>query len=181
MMLLLLLGVFVFPVVIGLVLYFADWRPGGKSYGELLQPSHPLNIQPLQTVQGKLFNVADWRGKWHLVVVTSGGCDSDCQKDLVMVRQVHAALGKELDRVQRILVVSGVAQPEVLKAVQMQYRDLVILPEAGALARQFELTGNNGVYLVDPLGNLFMRYPKKTNPNGLRKDLIRLLTYSWTG
>jgi hypothetical protein len=179
-MLLFLLGVFVFPIVVGLVLYLSDWRPGGKSHGELLRPSRPLSIQSIKTFKGQPFDASNWRGKWHLVAVASGSCPAECLKNLAMMRQIHASLGKEIDRLERVWVLDGALPPEVLTAVQAQYQDLAVLPNATVLARQFDDVGQ-GLYLVDPLGNLFMRYPPGSNPSGIRKDLMRLLTYSWTG
>lgn len=182
MMLLFLVGVFVFPVVVGLVLYLIDWRPGGKSHGELLQPAYALNAPSMQTAQEKLFDAGSWRGKWHLVVVAPGSCESECLQSLGTMRQIHASLGKEIDRLERVWIQDGESSPETLKVVQEKYRDLVILPKATALAHQFDAaSAGRGIFLVDPLGNVFMRYPQGTDPNGIRKDLIRLLTYSWTG
>ena len=37
------------------------------------------------------------------------------------------------------------------------------------------------IYLVDPLGNLMMRYPRDPDPAKLVKDLQRLLRYSRIG
>jgi glutathione peroxidase-family protein len=37
------------------------------------------------------------------------------------------------------------------------------------------------VYLVDPLGNLMMRYEPDDEPKGMIKDLERLLKYSGLG
>jgi hypothetical protein len=37
------------------------------------------------------------------------------------------------------------------------------------------------IYLVDPLGNLMMRYPKDADPNKIKKDLIKLLKASAIG
>jgi hypothetical protein len=37
------------------------------------------------------------------------------------------------------------------------------------------------VYLLDPLGNLLMRYPVTVNPRGILKDLRRLLRLSEIG
>ncbi len=181
-MLLFMIGVFVFPVVVGLVLYLVDWRPGGKSHGELLRPVHLLNAPPMQTAQKKRFDAADWRGKWHLVMVAPGSCEADCLRNLAMMRQVHASLGKEIDRLGRVWIQDGASSPEVLQVVQEKYQDLVILPKAATLAQEFGAAGTGkGVFLVDPLGNIFMHYPHGADPNGIRKDLMRLLAYSWTG
>ena len=37
------------------------------------------------------------------------------------------------------------------------------------------------IYLVDPLGNLMMRFPADPNPSRMKKDLIRLLKASRIG
>jgi hypothetical protein len=37
------------------------------------------------------------------------------------------------------------------------------------------------VFLVDPLGNLMMRFPKDPDPNRMKKDLIHLLKVSRIG
>jgi hypothetical protein len=37
------------------------------------------------------------------------------------------------------------------------------------------------IYLVDPLGNLMMRFPREPDPSKMLKDLQRLLRYSGVG
>jgi cytochrome oxidase Cu insertion factor (SCO1/SenC/PrrC family) len=37
------------------------------------------------------------------------------------------------------------------------------------------------IYLIDPLGNLVLRYPKNAEPAKMKKDLERLLKYSRIG
>jgi hypothetical protein len=37
------------------------------------------------------------------------------------------------------------------------------------------------IYLIDPLGNLLMRYGSDANPKGMLEDLERLLKYSKIG
>ena len=39
----------------------------------------------------------------------------------------------------------------------------------------------NQVHLVDPLGNLMMRFPLKADPQGMKKDLMKLLKASRVG
>lgn len=185
-MLVFLLAVFALPVVIGLVLYHTEWRPGGESYGELLQPPRRLDIPTLQTLQGQPFDMQDWHAKWHLVYVSAAGCDTGCRNNLYMMRQIHASLAKEIERLERVWIVDGALSSEEGNPLQAQYPDLVILPAAGKMASQFNLPGrpatpDGRIYLVDPLGNLMMSYPSGADPKGMRKDLTRLLKYSWTG
>jgi hypothetical protein len=107
------------------------------------------------------------------------------------MRQVHAAQGKEAERVQRVFVVTDASALDRLGAALRDYPGMIVLagpPEAVAsLARQFAVPeaadpGRGGrIYLVDPLGNFMMHYAPDTDPNGLRKDLARLLRLSRIG
>lgn len=176
-MLLFLLLVFILPVIIGLYMFATHQRLEGRSHGELVQPPRKL-----------AFAVSEgWQDKWHLVYVSSGLCDEGCRNALYMMRQVHATLEKNIDRVQRVCLVDGTLVPDVLEKLHQQYPDMPVMNAAADKARQFDLpggtpSGSSGrVYLVDPLGNLMMSYPRGTDPQGMRKDLKRLLTYSWAG
>jgi len=176
LMLVFLLCLFVFPVLIALYLHVNPQGMRGKSHGELVQPPRKLALAETQV----------WRDKWHLVFVTSGQCTQACRDTLHMMRQIHAAQAKNIGRLQRVWISETPQAAEELVRVQQRYPDLLVLNAAGDKARQFDLPGapagvGGGVYLVDPLGNLMMIYPRGTDPNGIRKDLARLLTYSWTG
>jgi cytochrome oxidase Cu insertion factor (SCO1/SenC/PrrC family) len=183
-MLLLLLALFALPLLIVVTMYQLEWQPGGASHGQLISPPQPLQLLELQTLQGKSFGAEQWKDKWNLVYVSRQGCDADCTAQLHDLRQVHASLNKEIGRVQRVLLIASEDKDGNLASIQQQYPDLVILSDPGAqqLAGQFISTAQTGnVYLVDPLGNVMMRYPQGYQAKGLRKDLMRLLTYSWAG
>jgi hypothetical protein len=47
------------------------------------------------------------------------------------------------------------------------------LPVGGAL--------RDHIYLIDPLGNVMLRYPRDPEPNRMKKDLSRLLRASRIG
>jgi cytochrome oxidase Cu insertion factor (SCO1/SenC/PrrC family) len=183
--LLLLVLVFVLPVLAVVMLHWADWRPEGKSYGELVRPPRSLAFPVLQTFRHEPFDAVAWQGHWHLVYVTAQECSESCRSDLHMLRQLHASLGKEIDRLQRVWIIAG-PPPAEIATVASQYQDLVILPQSGAFATQFDLpyiqaADSGRIYVVDPLGHLVMSYPPNSNPYGIRKDLMRLLSYSWAG
>lgn len=186
-MLLLLAAFFALPVVLVLAMYQLDWRPGsGSSHGELLAPPQPLQLADLHDVQGRPFAAAQWKDTWHLVYVAGTACAAECQAQARQLRQVHVSLNKGIGRVQRVLLVAAEAPDTDLAALQGLYPDLVVIAGAGAtaLAEQFAPSSQANVahvYLVDPLGNLMMRYPDGYAPNGLRRDLERLLRYSWAG
>lgn len=183
----LLILVFVLPFTMAVLLHLFDLKPGGKSYGTLVQPPKSLNIPLLHTAQGKEFTAQQWQKIWSIVMVDTTGCATPCQTQVHLLKQLHTTLNKDIKRVQRVLLASGHLKAEAFDALQKQYPDLIILggtdPDTANLASQFnineQITGN--VYLVDPQGNLMMTYPSDMNPKGMQVDLKKLLKNSWAG
>lgn len=187
-MLLLMLGLFSLPILIVVGMYYVEWRPDGQSHGTLISPPVALHLETLPTFSGANLESAQWRQRWNLVHIARGGCDTRCEEEVHTLRQVHVSLNKEIDRLQRILVVPGPAANDTLARLQQRYPDQIIIvgKDADALAAQIESATESGdqtgtVSLVDPLGNVMMHYPEPYDPKGLRQDLTRLLKYSWVG
>ena len=183
--LLLLAAFFVLPVLAVLAMYLFSVRPNGGSHGELLSPPLKLHFAELKTWQDKLFSEAGLRDKWSLFYVTPIDCAASCIERVRMLRQIHASLGKEISRVQRIVLVTSRGSTQ-WDALQHDYPDLIILAPVAKITAEFlQQMGSNetsgSTYLIDPLGNVMMRYTSTADPVGMRKDLTRLLTYSWAG
>lgn len=180
-MLMLLLAIFAAPFLIVMAMYHFEWRPGGTSHGVLIAPPRALANGTLPQVDGGMFPHTRWVGKWTLVHVGAENCPRDCLARLHEMRQVHASMNKEIDRLQRVLLLPEGITRDVARALHAQYPDLIMLagPGVAAFARQFSPPA--ALYLVDPLGNLMMYYPDVYEPQGLRNDLTRLLKYSWAG
>lgn len=177
-MLLGLLLFFTLPIALVLLLHLTGYRPGGSSYGTLVSPPQPLALTGLRNLQGQPFTLAGWRDKWSLLYVADGDCAATCQQQVQLLRQVHATLGKDIERARRVLLLPATADRTGLATLQQRYPDLVVLLADAPP----QLPGQpHGVFLADPLGNLMMRYPAGYDPQGLRKDLQRLLRYSWVG
>jgi hypothetical protein len=160
------------PVVIGWGAYLSGWTPGTRgNYGELLPP-RPLQAAPLAPV----------KGKWVLVTFDASGCDAYCEKKLYFMRQVRKAQGKELERIERLWIVTDAGQPraELLGAAEGMR---TVHESEARLSSQFPHAGalHDHIYLLDPLGNLMMRYPRDPDPSKMIKDLQRLLKYSRVG
>jgi cytochrome oxidase Cu insertion factor (SCO1/SenC/PrrC family) len=190
--LLLLAALFVLPMLVAYALYYSGWRPEAvHPFGELVQPARPVEDAALVLLDGKPIRFSELRGKWTLVTFSAAECLSPCERNLVKMRQVIAAQGKEAERIQSMLIVKDAKTRDWLNYAIKDYpgmRAVVGPPEAvDALARQFALpVGSpldnlNRVYLVDPLGNFMMSYPADADPTGMRKDLARLLRISRIG
>ena len=163
-----LLGLFfAAPLVLAWLAYRLDWAPGATSnYGELVTPPRPLSGAALERL----------RGKWVLVSFDAPACDAYCERKLYFMRQVRRAQGKEMDRVERLWVLTGDGKPraELLPGIDGT-RFARFSPEG------FPGNAPDHLYLVDPLGNLMMRFPRDPEPRGVIKDLQRLLKYSRAG
>jgi hypothetical protein len=145
-----------------------------------------LQLTDLHDAQGRLLPVARWKDKWHLVYIDTSGCNAECIAQLQLLRNIHASLHKEIMRVERVLLLPQQTSSTTLLELQQRFPDLVIVvgTDAEVFAGQFTASnkaGTGGVYLIDPLGNLMMRYPSDYEAKGLRRDLSRLLRYSWVG
>jgi cytochrome oxidase Cu insertion factor (SCO1/SenC/PrrC family) len=156
------------PVVFAWLAYEYRWGAGKSgNYGELIAP---------RPVAGPL---APLRGKWVLVTFDAAACDAACEKKLYIVRQVRRAQGKEADRIERLWLLADGARPrpEVLAAIQGSH----VAPAPAGFMQSFPGNGVQHIYLVDPLGNLMLRFPTDPDPARLIKDLERLLKASRFG
>ena len=165
---------FVLPVVAATLAWWLDLTPGAAAnYGTLVPPKPVALPQP-----GLL------KGKWVLVHFDASACGEACERKLYIMRQVRRATGRDMDRVARLwLTTDDVAavRPELMAAID----GTIVAPQrsiAGAQAH-FPAEGalTDHVFLVDPLGNVMMRFPKDPDPSRLIKDLQRMLRLSRFG
>ena len=190
-----LLGLLFFaPFVLAYSAYwlFPNWTPQGRvNYGQLLSPTHSAPLIAFTDAEGKPLATDPLRGKWTLVQIVTTDCDDACRRELVLTRQVHAALGVKRDRVQRVLMVAESVDIAALKArYGREQPDLLWLHDApGNPAMQF-FAGQpaHSVMLVDPLGTWLMVYPHaadeaavKRDFRGMQKDINKLLKLSSIG
>lgn len=172
------------PLAVAVYLYYdTDWRPGdSNNHGELIVPAVPLPAVELPVQGGGRTGPGFLRDNWSLVYVGRDGCGAPCREALYNGRQMRLALGRLMDRVDRVYLYVG-APPEA-EFIAAEHPDMVVAdasgPEAagllGALAGQPE-----GYWLVDPLGNAMMRYPADQAPRGMMDDIKRLLRLSRIG
>jgi cytochrome oxidase Cu insertion factor (SCO1/SenC/PrrC family) len=150
-------------MVLATLAYHFDWSSGQASnHGELIAP---------RVVSGP--GLDGMRGKWVLVTADAAACDAYCEKKLYFMRQVRRAQGRQMERVERLWFISdeGRPRPEVLAAIEGTRIEKLHSP----------VFSRDHIYLVDPLGNLMMRFPRDPDPSRMIKDLQRLLKYSRIG
>lgn len=167
--LLLLAAVCAFPLLGSWIAYQFGWGLGGSgNYGELLSPRAAAS-PALSSV----------RGKWVLVAFDSGACDAYCERKLYIIRQIRKAQGKEQDRLERVWFVTDAVKPR--GELQPLVDGARVMPEPAGAASEFPGVRSDHLYLVDPLGNVMMRFPRDPDPGKMIKDLQRLLKYAQFG
>jgi cytochrome oxidase Cu insertion factor (SCO1/SenC/PrrC family) len=185
---LLLLFLFGLPALISFAMYFTAWRPATTvNHGKLILPARSIEDRAMLTMDGKPVKFADLRGKWTMVYFDRAECLENCVSQLYFMRQTHASLGKNYDRVQRLFILTDEKSDANLKSKLTEYEGMLVWkstkPEIAKLQNEFgidtqEDSTNSGIYLLDQQGNLMMRYNLGAEPAGVRKDLERLLKYS---
>jgi hypothetical protein len=167
---LVLLGLFfLLPVAASWLAWRFELVPGASgNYGALLPP-RPVLTAP----------VAALKGRWVLVQFDGGACDEWCERKLYIMRQIRRAQGKEMQRVERLWLLTDSIQPrgELRAAIE----GTVIAPAGAGAGFPAEKSVIDHIYLVDPLGNLMMRFPRDPDPSRMIKDLQRLLRVSGFG
>ena len=192
--LILILIISIAPVIAAFVMYYnPSLQPGGSTnYGTLVDPQRPLpsNEQlTVTTLDGQPFDLNDLRGQWLLVAADEAACPESCAKKLFILRNTHAMTGKNVKRVSRVWFITDDA-PVPAKVLEA-YAGTIMLrakPEqldaflAGQeLAQGTEPELLEPIWIIDPLGNLMMQYPKDPDPLKVRKDLGKLLHNSQIG
>jgi cytochrome oxidase Cu insertion factor (SCO1/SenC/PrrC family) len=186
MMMLSMLIFFITPIIAVIVMYKLDWRPKGQSIGELVVPAKLLTMNyALMSSDGNVVNTDVWKDKWSMVYIV-GSCEKKCHDKLRNMRQLHTSLYKEIPRMQRVLITTS----QAVGQIKQDYPDMLIInqpnTEISTLSDQFSINDTtpisaNRTYLVDPLGHFMMSYAPETDPALIRKDVIRLMKYSWAG
>jgi hypothetical protein len=177
----LILAVAVAPVAASYLLYYFLPPEHTVNYGELIEP-RLLPDAALTLADGAPFRLSQLKGKWVLVSVDAGRCEADCEKKLLYMRQLRLTQGKDMDRVERAWLVSDAAAPRG-GAVEGFPGTWVARAAGTGLIESFPAPQSpaDHIYVMDPLGNLMMRFPRDPDTRRLIKDLSRLLKASRVG
>ena len=176
---------FAAPVLLAVVVYMNPGliELGAKNHGDLVSPARPLDNFSAE-IDGQPAGKSFLEGKWTWTTFIDGPCDKRCADQLYKSRQVRLALGKDMERGQRLLVQVGTPatlDPELLKS----HPDLIVAntPSDAAWLSEFHIAGDSldteNLYLVDPLGNLMLLYPPSIEGPKILKDIQRLVRVSW--
>lgn len=176
---------FVLPVAAAYSLYFLGIAPPSyNNKGELLSPIIDIESLALTDSDDELFVREDiTQQKWHMMVFAGANCDEDCNKVLHKIRQVNAAAAKNSYRLRRLIVHLDKTSAEFQALIDKEYPEArhaygVRATIQSALKSNFEA---NEIYLMDPLGNIMMRFTLDQPPKDILHDLNKLFKVSQIG
>ncbi|HET8710318.1 MAG TPA: hypothetical protein VFM32_02995 [Spongiibacteraceae bacterium] len=187
-----LMGTLVFVVFASTMLFWAAVKGhidlpamlGTKNNGVLIRPPRAIADLPLQLSDGQSFDFAKQPKHWSIVIPVHAHCDERCQQTLYLTRQIHIALGKYADRVQRYLVTTELPLDSNFENLLKQHPKVEILHvDAAAFDKYFASMGlqpleNRQYFILDPEGWLMMYYGPQNEDKAMLKDLKFLLTNS---
>ena len=187
--LLMVLAVCAAPMIFSYLTYYVIKPEGRTNYGSILDPRN----FPMPKLAGKPLGASAtdapvgldaYKGKWLMVQVDSGACNEACQKKMLDIRQLRLAQGKEMDRIERVWLITDdtpidTALIRLHDGAHMLKVDAAILK--AWLPTESDTQISDHIYMIDPLGNLMMRFPKNADANKIKKDLSKLLRASAIG
>ena len=175
-----LVAIFAIPIAASLLAYRFMRPDATANYGELLLPPGAITTQPFGRSDGGRFAFADLGGKWVLVASDSGDCAAACAEKLATLRQVRLALGRNASRVTRVFVVDDLRRPAAGALMEFEGTEVAFTP-AGMSLPPGAVNDRAHIYLVDPRGNVMMRWPAKGDRKRILGDMQRLLKASQIG
>ncbi len=173
------------PLIASYLAYYVIKPEGRTNYGALIDPrAYPIPALGATTLDGKPLGLDAYKGKWIMLQVDSGDCQETCKKKLYEMRQLRLTQGKEMNRIERVWLITD---DKPLETILMREYDgthmLRAKPEVIRtwLPVETGTTAADHIYMIDPLGNLMMRFPKDADPNKIKKDISKLLRASSIG
>lgn len=179
--LLLLMALMIAPIALSYLLFFWGGPSGSVNYGELIDVKVLPDVA-LRKTDGVTFNISQLRGKWIMLVVDSGMCDESCRKKLYFMRQVRLMQKTKMERIERVWLIDDDKIPK--SGIMKDFKGTVLINAKGSemlKAIPAKISQHDHIYMIDPLGNLMMRFPKDVDPSRMAKDLKRLLKVSQIG
>lgn len=152
--------------------------------GVLINPPMQLgDLHPaLRDGSEFLFNRAESR--WVFMVVGGRDCREACERMLYLTRQTHTAMGKKVDRVERIyLATDGPLSPQLRDFLEAEHSDMTVLQVDGSVflrnLKNLDINpfDSSTFYIVDPMGWVMMYYRaadmEQLTLTSLGKDVLK--------
>ena len=171
--LLLILFVVLGPMILATSMYkLKFWVPEGRSY-------HGVMIGNGEGRADIGIDAQDER--WQLLVSAPGACVEECQQLVYLARQIQVGLGRDASRASHALAAAQPLGADYQALLGREYPQLQRYPLDAQ--RYIQKVGDTApqLWIVDPHGNLVLRYDAKVKGKHVLDDLRHLLKLSNIG
>ena len=170
--LVLIMLVFLAPILAAGLLTLSGWQPEGKGNGQPIVPQRSLaNVRV--DVDGKPWAWRDSEPRLTLVALPGPDCAARCLHTLELMRNARIVLNRNADRL-RLLYIGTPPTSAEAGPVMRDYSVGADAADAFAPFRSAEADSVSAV-LVESNATALAWYPAGFDPNGLRKDLQKVI------
>ncbi len=175
--LLLILAVVIGPMLLASAMYhFGFWVPQTRTYDGAL----------VATGQGRdalgISAQVAAKPRWELLVTAPQGCAEDCQQLVYLARQINIGLAREAGRAGHALASAQPLANDYDQRLQREYPQLQRYSlDAAVYGANPAVPAGPQLWIVDPHGNLVLRYDTKADGKAILDDLKYLLKISQIG
>ena len=172
--LLLILLMVIGPMALATFMYKLQfWVPDSRSYhGELIgngQTRADIGVQ------------ADEQ-RWQLLVTAPSACAAECRQLVYLARQLQIGLGRDASRASHALASAQPVGADYEARLKAEYPQLQRYPlDLTTFGKAAAAPGEAQLWIVDPHGNLVLRYDTTVKGKDLLNDLRQLLKLSNIG
>ena len=183
-----LLIVFIFTVPFVISYYLSkDYHAGGElqtsNYGSFINPIVELSESTFDDYSGENLNVNQHLTKWSLIYRMPKNCSQICSDEIYLVSQVNIALGKDMNRLERVIVLNQTIPSSEVDDLVIKYpKAIVVKNNSSTFINEInKITDRYVLLLTDPLGNVILGYDEGFEGKKLLKDIKKLLKLSKIG
>jgi len=199
--LLVIAGMFLLPLVLAWLMYSGtiDFKPEStRNLGQLVEPPVSISWEDIDLLPPAFQEMGGgeageettqiFNEHWVILHAVPEPCDENCLREISAFRQIHLASGRHRSRIRIALLLQQSHPDEVESSLRKIHAQFLLIRassahfwnslEQAAAAVQSPAGPMGSAYLIDPLGNIMMYYKAGSNPNHLKQDLKRLLTWS---
>lgn len=172
--LILVLLVAIGPMILATSMYkLKFWVPDNRSFhGELIGTGETRAELGVQSDEKR----------WQLLVTAPGECEADCQQLVYLARQLQIGLGRDAARASHAISTAQPLSSDYQARLTREYPQLQRYPLD---LKRYQRTAPGvqlpQLWIVDPHGNLVLRYGAEVNGKDVLKDLRQLLKLSNIG
>ncbi|NUR23275.1 hypothetical protein [Frateuria sp.] len=170
-------AVFAAPIIVAGLLTFTGWQPGGKGYGQPVQPQRNFVDEHLRVTLVDGRNYA-WRDqaepRMTLVALAGPGCAARCFETLTGMAKAWVMLSRNQKRLRLLYVGTPPADSAQVTAMKTFW---TLGRDADDKLAAFRPTGADSVsaLLVESNGTALAYYPAGFDGTGLMRDMHKVI------